>query len=223
MQAEWQPECRQLYSLRGFQYCDLLLSLTGRERWAELSPFWAGNRERWQFREICLEVRMRARRALDWAEKGGLGLLIIALDHLSLGRSYLGLALTTSDPLTPGGEAEVEFGRSAEHLDHAVDGLRQAGSEDHLPHGLLARAAFRRLRGDWAAATADLDEALEIAERGSMRLFVCDAHLEWARLHLQQGETEAARGHVALARKLVNETGYGRREREVRWLESRFG
>jgi TIR domain-containing protein len=62
-------------------------------------------------------------------------------------------------------------------------------------------------------------EALEIAERGSMRLHECDAHLEWARLCRDQGDLVAARKHVVRARVLVNETGYGRREREVRWLE----
>ncbi|MFY9821218.1 MAG: hypothetical protein WAM82_07540 [Thermoanaerobaculia bacterium] len=67
----------------------------------------------------------------------------------------------------------------------------------------------------------DLTEALEISERSSMRLHACDAHIEWARLCLQQGDAEAARRHVALARKLVDETGYERREREVKWLEAR--
>jgi hypothetical protein len=53
-----------------------------------------------------------------------------------------------------------------------------------------------------------------------MRLFECDAHLEWARLCRDQGDLAAARRHVARARELVNETGYARREREVRWLEN---
>ena len=65
----------------------------------------------------------------------------------------------------------------------------------------------------------DLVEALEIAERGSMRLHECDAHLEWARLCRQRGDRNGAQGHVARARKLVEDTGYGRRRREVEWLE----
>jgi hypothetical protein len=52
-----------------------------------------------------------------------------------------------------------------------------------------------------------------------MRLYECDAHLEWARLCRDQGDLAAARRHVARARELVKKTGYGRREREVRWLE----
>jgi len=72
-------------------------------------------------------------------------------------------------------------------------------------------------------AAADLTEVLEIAERGPMRLHECDARLEWARLCRDQGDLAAARRHVARARELVNETGYGRRKREVRWLEGSLG
>ena len=52
-----------------------------------------------------------------------------------------------------------------------------------------------------------------------MRLHECDAHLEWARLCRQRGDRDELQKHVARARKLVNETGYGRRKREVEWLE----
>ncbi len=55
-----------------------------------------------------------------------------------------------------------------------------------------------------------------------MRLFECDAHIEWTRLCLQKNEVPAAREHLAKARKLVDETGYGRREREVAYLERRI-
>ena len=112
---------------------------------------------------------------------------------------------------------------AAEHLGRAVEGLQQAGYEEVLARGLLARAAFHRLRGDLTGAAADLAETLEIAERGGMRLFLCDTHLEGARLARRQGDEAAARRHLGLARQLVAETGYGRREREVRWLEERLG
>ena len=56
-----------------------------------------------------------------------------------------------------------------------------------------------------------------------MRLHLCDAHLEGARLALRQGDPEAARLHVAQARELVAATGYQRREREVAWLARRLG
>lgn len=52
-----------------------------------------------------------------------------------------------------------------------------------------------------------------------MRLHECDVHLEWAQLCRQRGDRDGARQHTAKARKLFEETGYGRRRREVEWLE----
>lgn len=173
------------------------------------------------YREACEEVRARVDRIFSWRELPAWNaaldsLLDVALDHLSLGRAHLGLALTAP------GEAP-DFRPASEHVDRAVDGLREAGTEHHLPRGLLARAALRRLSGDPDAAAADLQEAQEIAERGSMRLHGADAHLEWTRLHLDQGDRAAARRHLDRARELVRHCGYGRREREVTWLEGRLG
>lgn len=154
--------------------------------------------------EAWKQVRERAEVLLREGAEAGDSILDLALYHLSLGRAHLGLG---------------DFARAAEHLDHAVEGLRRAGTEHNLPWGLLARAALRRLRKDWLGAEADLSEALEIAERGSMRLHECDAHLEWARLCADREDPEGAERHRARARKLVEETGYGRRRGEVAELE----
>jgi hypothetical protein len=124
----------------------------------------------------------------------------------------------SSSSLLPGGSRDAASGSLAEHLDHAVEGLRRAGYEEVVARGLLARSALRRLRGDLAGAEAEVSEVLEIAERGSMRIHECDAHLEWARLCRQRGDRAGQQEHVARARKLVEETGYGRRGREVEWL-----
>jgi tetratricopeptide (TPR) repeat protein len=221
LQVEWKPENPWLFSLRGYQYCDLLLSRWEPEDGAGLDGLASTPEKARRFIQGCREVKERAVQTLELAIQQQLGLLAIALDHLSLGRAHLGLALTAPGPVAPGEKAEAGFAQAVEHLDRAVEGLRQAGTEHNLPRGLLARAALRRLRGDRASATEDLSEALEIAERGAMRLHACAAHVEWARLGLQQGDTETAREHVALARRLVNETGYKRREREVAWLERR--
>jgi tetratricopeptide (TPR) repeat protein len=210
LQAEWQPEYPRLYSLLGYQYCDLLLSRGEAESGSVLDGLAASPEEAQRLREACREVRERAEQTLCWAIEH-LRLLDIALDHLSLGRAHLGLALTSS--------TEASFAKAAEHLDHAVEGLRRAGTEDHLPRGLLFRCALRRLRGDLGGAEVDVSEALEIAERGSMRVHECDAHLEWARLCRECGDRAGQQVHVARARKLVEETGYGRRGREVGWLE----
>jgi tetratricopeptide (TPR) repeat protein len=220
MQVERQPEFPQLYSLPGFRYCDLLLSRAEPETGSGLDGLTGpGSRpeEAERFRQACQEVLERAQEVLRIAQENH-WLLDIALDHLTLGRAHLGLALTA-----PGDNRTSGFVQSAEHLDRTVDGLRRAGQEDDLPRGLLARAALRRFRSDFLGAAADLAEALEIAERGPMRLHECDAHLEWARLCRDQGDLAAARRHVARARELVEETGYGRRAREVGWLEGVIG
>jgi tetratricopeptide (TPR) repeat protein len=216
MQTEWQPDYPRLYSLQGFKYCDLLLGRAEPEAGSGLDGLTGpGSRsEAERFRQVYREVLERARQTLEWAETTGLSLLTVALDHLTLSRAYLGLALTAPPEARTAGLAQA-----AEPLDRAVDGLRRAGTEHNLPWGLVARAALRRFRSDFPGAAADLTEALEIAERGPMRLHECDAHLEWARLCRDQGDLAAARQHVARARELVKETGYGRREREVRWLE----
>ncbi len=66
LQKAWQPEYPLLYSLGGFQYCDLLL-------------------EQGKYQE----VQSRAEKALDIVLRGSKALLDIALNHLCLGRAYL--------------------------------------------------------------------------------------------------------------------------------------
>jgi hypothetical protein len=105
-------------------------------------------------------------------------------------------------------------------LNRAVDVLRASGNTDDLPRGLLARAALFRDIEQPDLAKRDLDEAMRIARRSEMRLFQCDANLEYARLVLVEGDKEKARGHVGEARRLVEETGYGRRRPEVKELEA---
>ena len=221
LQPELRPQYPRLYSPAGFRYCDLLLGRAEPENGSGLDGLArpdTSREEAERFRQTCLAVSDRATRALGkWAQHGGPSLLTIAGDHLSLGRARLSLAIMA-------GEAQAtELARVAEPLDQGVDGLRKAAREDYLPRGLLARAALRRFRSDFSAAAADLTEALEVAKRGSMRRHECDAHLEWARLCRDQKDFATAREHVARARVLVNETGYGRREREVAWLERELG
>ena len=109
-------------------------------------------------------------------------------------------------------------------LDDTVEGLRRAaGRQDHVPRGLLARVALWRCMEDPAKARRDLDEALTIATRGGMRLFEADAHLEYARLHLAEGDSAAARNRLAKAKEIVAETGYRRRAPEVAELQERLG
>ncbi|MDX1998257.1 MAG: TIR domain-containing protein [Thermoanaerobaculia bacterium] len=216
IQAEWQPEYPRLYSVRGFRYCDLLLGLSEPETGAGLdglAEICSRPEQAESLRQVCREMLERARQTLDWFEDQ-YPLLDIALSHLTLGRSALYPAL-----LACHNDRAAGLAQAADHLSLAVEGLRRAAQEDHLPRGLLARAALRRFLPDHPGAEADLAEALEIAERGGMRLFECDAHLELARLRRDQGLIGEARRHWARARELVTATGYGRREREVVWLE----
>ena len=115
-----------------------------------------------------------------------------------------------------------------------------------LARGHIARAAFRRAVGDWNSAKSDLNEAKEIAEPGLMRLYWCDCALEGARLALARREAfaplnglvepcpplpvlpdpdtavalrEEARKELDVARKLIAECGYHRRDEELAELD----
>ena len=190
MRKEIDPRYPLLFSIRGYQYCDLLLG-QGKHR----------------------EVRGRASQTLKWVEQAGTDVLSIALDHLSLGRAHL--TDTQQD-------RHGDLSKSAEHLDRAVDGLRQAGTQVHIPRGLLARAALHRVQRKFNQAQRDLDEAMLIAERGGMRLHQADAHLEYARLYVAMGDKTNAREHWATAKEMVEAMGYRRRDGEVADLEEQL-
>jgi len=155
------------------------------------------------------EVQSRAGQTLEWAKREGI-LLDIALDNLSLGRAYL---------LQAQQEGTGDFAQATAHLEQAVDRLRQAGIQHHIPRGLLARTELRRVMDDVAGAQRDLEEALSIATRGGMRLHEADCHLEYARLHLTCGEKEKARESLAKAKGMIEQMGYHRRDGEVAELE----
>ncbi len=52
-----------------------------------------------------------------------------------------------------------------------------------------------------------------------MLLFLADAHLERTLLHLTLGENARARQRLDAATELVERCGYGRRRRDVAFLE----
>ena len=163
MQKERQPGHPLLYSVQGFQYCDLILSGGGYE-----------------------EVKERARQTVKIAERNK-WLLDIGLDKLSLGRAYLLEAVCNE------GRGKRDDGRWGErmakaggYLGQAVDGLRESGHQWFLPWGLLGRAEYYRHVGEYGKAWGDLGEAREIAERGEMGRWLADCCLEGARLCLAQ-------------------------------------
>jgi tetratricopeptide (TPR) repeat protein len=207
MQKQSQPEFPLLYSVQGYQYCDLLLS--------------QGN---------YAEVQRRASQTLDWLIKYGqaqgstTGLLDIALDNLALGRAHL--LQSQRDPNHP-------IAQSPNFLTRAVDGLRESGNQDDVPRGLLARAEYFRVTGAWEKAKRDVDEAFGIATRGGMGLHLADCHLGYARLALAEADRRPktedrqpligqARKHLDIASKRINEMGYHRRDKEVQELEKQM-
>jgi tetratricopeptide (TPR) repeat protein len=151
------------------------------------------------------EVLSRSETALRIVLNGSKNLLDIALNNLSLGRAHLFHALQ---------KGSQEFTQAAEHLNQAVDGLRQAGTQDHLPRGLLARAEMYRAQGEFDNAQHDLDEVMTIA-RGEMGLHQADCHLEYARLYLAMGKNEDARKCLDIAREMVERMGYHRRDKDI--------
>ena len=191
MQAALQPVYPLLYSLQGFQYCDLLLTQAAQAAWrGAAEPALA---------KQCNEVAKRASQTLKWAEANHAVVLDIALDHLTLARCALYADLLQGHQ--PGDTAHAE-------AEQAVASLRAAGNQDDIPRGLLTRAWLRHASGDIDGAKADLAEAEQIARRGAMKLHLADIALTRARLFQD-------RAALAEARRLIEACGYGRRMGEL--------
>ena len=196
-QAEDQPGYPMLYSLQGFQYCDLLLAPAEHAAWQCLLQLKTPGSEIKTATAACRAVERRVSESIKIAERHK-WLLDIGVDHLSLGRAALYEAILENSKLA----------ESASYLSDAVDGLRRAGMMDYLPRGLLSRALLRFVEGDADGCLADLDEAWQIAERGLMRLFMADVLLHKARLFRDKAA-------LAEAAKLIKDCGYHRRDGEL--------
>ena len=226
MQAEDQPQYPLLYSLRGFQYCDLLLAEAERE----------AGKAQGEVKQEALLAQCRAvseRAAQIQKRRTGLStysLLDIALDHLTLGRAARYAAILESrsrreESAPPPPASQPGLASAATEIDRAVSGLRRAGTQDHLPRGLLTRAWLRSLAGPATghdSARSDLDEAWEIAERGSMPLFLADIHLYRARLFFRAKPYpwQSPQHDLAEARRLIFKHSYLRRKEELEDAEA---
>ena len=115
-----------------------------------------------------------------------------------------------------------DFAWAGEQLNRAVEGLREGSRQDYLPRAFVARAVLYRQQKEFSKAWSNLEEAREIAERGGMKLYLADYHLEACRVCLDERKKEEAREHLDNARKLIEETGYHRRDREVGEMEERL-
>jgi tetratricopeptide (TPR) repeat protein len=151
------------------------------------------------------EVIQRAEDAIKIARRER-RLLAIALDTLTLGRAWMMPVVNRNT----GGLSTAEA-----YWHQAVEGLRKSGDQDFLALSLIYRAEGFRYMKDYARARDDLSEALDIAELGSMKLFICDYHLEAGRLCRAEGKEKEAKEHFQTAKKLIEETGYYRRYGEI--------
>jgi len=230
LQAEQQPYTR-LYSLRGFQYCDRLLSDPEGAAWRRILDPAARIPDLATLQRACDRTTERATEALRIAEQNELALLTIALDRLTLGRAalYQAILATSRGPngtAAPTSSAIRIPSTAIDYLTAAVDGLRESGSLNHLPRGLLTRAWQRRLVGDTTGAATDLDQAWDIAERGPMPLYQTDIRLTRARLFGRNGADYpwgSPREDLAEARRLIEKHGYHRRDRELADAEAALG
>ncbi len=208
MQIEREPEFSLLYSLQGFHYCDLLLAPAERATWnarrGDIPVVWEGD-ERQEPRcsfESCAEANRRAAKTLEWGIQHDLGLLTIALDHLTLARAALCRAILSH------ASPETETAPLAREAQAALDGLRDAGQSQYLPLALLTAAHARHFLGRPEEARRLLDEAERISRRGPMPLFLADVHLHRARLFRDREE-------LAMAAALIRKHHYGRRFAEL--------
>ena len=86
----------------------------------------------------------------------------------------------------------------------------------------MARAELHRVRRDIPKAQHDLDEAMRIVERGAMRLYKADCHLEYARLYLATDKKEDARINLETAKEMIGEMGYHRRDGDIMEIENQL-
>lgn len=226
LNREGLPSYPLLNAVPGFWYCDLLiasaecqawrsfLDSSGSHHFASLSPstpkalfFRAKENGEQPLFEALSAIERRALETLSLAERN-LVPLAIALDHLTLGRVELYRIVVQY------ASSAIRDSESTEHMNIAVENLRQSSSLNRLPPALLSRAWLRTHQGRLDTAKADLDEAEQIAERGPMPLFLADIHLYRARLFFRE-EPEAARQHLVKARELIFKHGYFRRKEEL--------
>jgi hypothetical protein len=180
-----------LYSLSGFRYCELLL-----------------------YKKKYKDVLVRAKTALDIVINGSGNLLDIALNKLSIGKAFLAMATEDASlkkfDKVPSFVKLEEAKQAGDYINQAVNGLQKAGTQDHFPKALLARAEYYRYAGRFVLAREDLEEVLEISESGGMKFYLTDYHIEMYLLLTAHKQSTQAKKHKQKALDLIEETGYKR-------------
>jgi len=221
IQKEWSPRLPLLYSVRGFQFADLLLSLAERSAWLAILTGDVQQQTVKSAHEACLEVIERLGQIFSWTTRSQ-GLLSVSLDHLALARAQFYRAQFSDQSFTV-----------SNHLDSAISialiKSREAKQLDHLPLALLTAGFFHGTLGEnLEEAERLLEEAQQIAERGPMPLYLADVHLHRARLfgRLPKDERESKfpdidpKAELAEARRLIENHGYSRRKEELEDAEA---
>ena len=234
VQVSHQPDYPLLYSLSGFRYCDLLLAVSECASWqfildagcevpvVELLNAGKNVGNESYHSKILSAVSERAEQTLGWAENNNLDILSAALDQLTQSRIAIYATMLEGASLAT----------CYVPLQGAIADLRRAGYMDDLPRALLTRAWQHTLESNPEGAQADLDEALEIAERGPMPLYIADIYLHRARLFFRVAEypwrnedssPRSAKQDLAEARRLIEKHGYWRRKEELEDAEAVIG
>jgi len=222
LEAAMHPEYPLLHSRQGFWYCDLLLAECERASWQQVQNIEVqGQTSDWE--SIIRKVGKRAKQMLLLDTHYRSGLVIVALEHLTLGRVALYQAVLNKDKTERSTSLEV----ARVSITSAVDGLRAAGTIHELPRGLLTRSWLRSFEGKRTgpdSAQTDLDEAWEIAECGPMPLYMVDIFLHRARLFSRvtpypwskpDGTPRSAKDDLIDARQMIKKHGYWRRREEL--------
>jgi hypothetical protein len=132
------------------------------------------------------EVNKRSLELVAWRLPAD-PILDIALDTLTGARAAAAISvLQKEDVVLP-------------FFDQAISQLLKAASSDYIPCGYLERAAHLRRIGHFELAAADLNEVLDLARRGGMKLFLADYRLESARLALAQIHGAPPETRISLA------------------------
>lgn len=159
----------------------------------------------------CEDALHHAREGLSLAEKqlpdDKPYTLFIGLNKLILGRAIL---------KSGGGEEAAGF------IKEALEDLRKANDQDHLPRGLLMCANLNCTIRDFEKAHQRLKEVLEIAKPNGMRLHIVDCYLEYVNLYLAEGKLAKAQEYLKNAKALIEETGYHRRDAELADLQAQL-
>lgn len=216
IQATRPGDFPRLYSLSGFQFCELLLSTPEKSAWLRVMGQGVSVFVLNMTVEQSTEVLNRANQWID--TNPDKPLLTTALEYYTRARaaflhyvlSQNHLSVPTKVPPSVGEDTEV-----------AMTTFRNASAVDFVPYGLLFRSCILFVNRQLEESKADLDEAWEIAERGPMPLHQADVLLTRARLFFREDLAKAWED-LNEAKRLVNKHGYHRRDEEIADAEEAF-